>query len=645
MNWPTVAKMLCSAALVAGLAGCVVPQPRGHGQLQRIVEPTTRRGYWLYLPESYLENQGRRSDGRRWPLVMSFHGMKPFDDAHGQAREFEQEADNYGFVICAPELRSSDLLGQFPVKRVDRTWQQDEEAILKIMDHVFATTSADPQCVLATSWSYGGYVAHYMINRHPHRFSCLAVRQSNFAPEILDLRQIPYYRQMPVAIFFGQNDFARTRLESQIAVDWYTQRGFPNLVSAKVVGRGHERIPQTAAAFFAQNIDVQPIKPWSAGSSLAAVTLQREGSVPPARPPAAEPPRPKTVAASPYEPRPQPTPSSPPRQTVHSPPPSGRSDQASRTPAPRHTPRYVVRPASPEVTRKAGQTAAANPTRRDAPRPPSPQVTSEAKRVTTPRPTPGNALKPASPAAAAGEPKRTATPSPSPRTLVSPTGSDASSGASRKAAASPVPANALKPPSPDAATSGASRKTPASPTPRTPLIPPASGTTSEASRRAMASHTQKEVRVPARPDPATSAAKREATARPVRSKERNPGSPVARYDLSRPLPEPRTAAQPTAEQPVRIKCSHIADVAPLMIAFQADLSGLPAAARQGAEAVWSLNHIPFSYEIRGYKLLREPGPYELFLIVTLRDGRTYHDTWCINVREDLDKKKRKGSRR
>lgn len=438
-------RMLIGAALVvasAAVTGCAVPQPRGNGKLQRIVEPTTRRGYWLYLPEAYVEGEGVRSDGRRWPLVVSFHGMKPFDSAHGQAREFEREADNYGMIICAPELLSSDLWGQFPRTRVDGTWKKDEEAILKIMDHLFATTAADPQNVLSTSWSYGGYFAHYMVNRHPHRFSCLAVRQSNFSSEILDERQISYYRQMPIAMFYGQNDFARTRLESQNAVGWYTQHGFPNMVSAVVVGRGHERIPQTATAFFADHTGVKPIKPWSAGSTLAAVTLQPQRSEPPLGSPAAEP---------------------------------------------------------------RSQTAVISPGRQPSSRTPS---------------------------------------------LYSPT------------------------------------------------------------------------------------------------RSYQPTSPSRSRAFNRRLPTPRPAGQTSPEQPVRINCS--ADsvaVAPVMIAFQADLSGLPTASRQGADVVWSLDHVPFSNEIRGHKLIRQPGRHELSLLVTLKDGRSYQDVWYITVLEDLSDRSKRSSRR
>jgi len=77
---------------------------------------------------------------------------------------------------------------------------------------------------------------------------------------MMDVRQVSKYRGMKVAIFFGENDFGICREESTEAVAWYRQHRFD--VTAKYVeGLGHERTPQTAAAFFAQVIGVEPKSP------------------------------------------------------------------------------------------------------------------------------------------------------------------------------------------------------------------------------------------------------------------------------------------------------------------------------------------------------------------------------------------------
>ena len=106
-------KTLRTSFVVIGLsmlAGCVVPQPRGLGQYTRVQEPTTHAWYHLYLPVDYVKNNGAEANPsfQKWPLVMTLHGMKPYDSGLQQEREWEQQADIYGYIVCAPELRTCD---------------------------------------------------------------------------------------------------------------------------------------------------------------------------------------------------------------------------------------------------------------------------------------------------------------------------------------------------------------------------------------------------------------------------------------------------------------------------------------------------------------------------------------------------------
>jgi len=266
-------------ALLAGLlcGGCAVPQPRGQGKLERIVEPTTHRGYWLYLPRDYVRADEAQLRARRWPLVVTFHGMKPFDNAYPQAREWEQEADRYGFIVVAPELRAPDVLLQFPVRTVHPAFKSDEEATLAILDHVFANTYADPSNVMATSWSSGGYMAHYMLNRHPDRFTCLGVRQSNFSSSILDPEMTKRSIYHPIFIVNTQNDFAICRKESREAVQWYKSHGYKNVAWVVVKDKGHERTPDMAADFFGRVARVAPTSPPTVLARRQAIDGNPEG--------------------------------------------------------------------------------------------------------------------------------------------------------------------------------------------------------------------------------------------------------------------------------------------------------------------------------------------------------------------------------
>lgn len=252
---------LTSLALSA--VGCAVPQPAGQGRLSRVVETRTGRGYWLYLPKDCVGAEGESSSRstKVRPLVVTFHGMKPFDCAHAQAREWEAEADRYGFIVIAPELQAMDVLGQFPVRSVDRALKSDEEATLAILERVFATTPADRRNVLSTSWSSGGYMAHYMLNRHPDRFTCLAVRQSNFSSSILDSERTPQSLDHPILIVSTEHDFPICKRESNQAVDWYKRHAYRALSWLRLKALGHERTPEVAADFFARLVGVAPSRP------------------------------------------------------------------------------------------------------------------------------------------------------------------------------------------------------------------------------------------------------------------------------------------------------------------------------------------------------------------------------------------------
>jgi predicted esterase len=249
---------LCLCVSVVSLTGCAVPQAPGHGKLIYQTEATTGQPYYLYLPEDYVKTHGRRPDDSRWPVMVTFHGMSPFDTFDRQARECQAEADRYGFIVIAPKLATSNTHMQYPLRDSQLPYvQQDEQAVIAILDEVCRRTLADPTRVLSTSWSCGGYLAHYMVNRYPERFSCLAVRQSNFCADLLDPAQVPKYRDMHIGIYFGENDLPACRHESIQAIEWYRSRGF--YVESKLVeGLAHERTPQTAAAFFARTLGIPP---------------------------------------------------------------------------------------------------------------------------------------------------------------------------------------------------------------------------------------------------------------------------------------------------------------------------------------------------------------------------------------------------
>jgi hypothetical protein len=254
--------LLLLSTVIVSQSGCAVPQRPGQGKCMRLVEPETNTTYWLYLPEDYMRANGQRPNNAPWPMVVTLHGLRPYDDANPQIRSWQEEADRYGLIVIAPALRTCDsLVMQLPLRDPSLPYVcKDEKGILAVMDEVCRRTNADPSKVLLTSFSSGGYMAHFMMNRHPERFLAMAPMGSNFNAELLDYTQIPKYRRARIGIFFGENDLKICRDESLQAVEWYRHYRF-DVEARQVVSLGHERRPQLASAFFAEVIGITPKTP------------------------------------------------------------------------------------------------------------------------------------------------------------------------------------------------------------------------------------------------------------------------------------------------------------------------------------------------------------------------------------------------
>ena len=117
-------------------------------------------------------------------------------------------------------------------------------------------------------------MAHYFANRFPTRFSCIATRLSNFCPDLLLESNIPLYRDNPVAMFIGDGDFPKCKSESEQAVAWYKGHGFAKVEGKTIDNMGHRRIPQCAAAFFAESLGIEPLHPDCAAATLAQVRMR-----------------------------------------------------------------------------------------------------------------------------------------------------------------------------------------------------------------------------------------------------------------------------------------------------------------------------------------------------------------------------------
>ena len=234
--------LLLLAGVVPFLAGCPVYQPPGQGKKLHVFSKAADRWYWLYVPVGYNAE-------RRHPLVVTLHGMKPYDSARPHVQMWGKLADEHGYLVLAPELQTSDSFGQFPLKVMRSAEKRDVQCVMTIMDEVIKGWEVDRNSVLLTSWSMGGYLASYIAAEYGDRFTAFAPLQSNFCADSLDAAKARRFaNRLPVFIFYGSVDLGAVTGEAREAVEWFRSLGYS--VTTKEAGIGHERHPELAAQFF-----------------------------------------------------------------------------------------------------------------------------------------------------------------------------------------------------------------------------------------------------------------------------------------------------------------------------------------------------------------------------------------------------------
>lgn len=241
-GFTTVGLLVISAMSVVFLSGCPIPQRPGKGITTYRQCRTTSRNYWLYKPLNY-------NNERRYPLVVSLHGMKPYDYSHAHVRMWGALADKHGLIVLAPELVTSDSFGQFPLRHLGASENHDVQHVLACMDEVMADLEVDRSSVLLSSWSMGGYLAHFILGEYGGRFAAFAPLQSNFSIHVLNPAHTRQWAgRVPLFIFYGTGDFPAVTNESRDAIEWYRRLGYT--VATKKESIGHQRHPELAAEFF-----------------------------------------------------------------------------------------------------------------------------------------------------------------------------------------------------------------------------------------------------------------------------------------------------------------------------------------------------------------------------------------------------------
>jgi poly(3-hydroxybutyrate) depolymerase len=245
MKWLMRVCVLALMPLLGIAAGCadkkaiIIP-----GQPNEIdAKPGLHDGYCIYLPKNYTPDHA-------WPMVISLHGAHGLDWAAAQIRDWRDLAEKHGFIVVAPNIRSS--IGGPAVLRDlwIKDMAADEKSILSVLDEVTAKYRIDPKTVLLAGLSAGGFPLYYTALRHPDRFGMMIAMSCWCDEEVLEKTPLtPEVRKMPVVVYWGSLD-VRVFLHCAVAVKYFSSHGFTDFQQETIPWMGHDRRPDIAYRYW-----------------------------------------------------------------------------------------------------------------------------------------------------------------------------------------------------------------------------------------------------------------------------------------------------------------------------------------------------------------------------------------------------------
>ena len=250
------ALVLAAAMLLLAAGGCVSNDWRSSdgrivtGKIDFQHEATTGRTYHLYIPTNY-------NPRRRYPVVLTAQGTFPFDQAAAQRDKWIDVAERYGLIICSADFDGASGFLGIPRDRPAPELVRDEKAAVAIVRELKSRYSINPDGIMITGWSGGGFPAHFVGLHHPEIFRCIVGRAANFNDHLVTDDVALRARHMHVYVFFGESDLPGFAEQNREANFWYTMRGFRNFVIQPQPG-GHEHNEIEAARYFLNIVNHWP---------------------------------------------------------------------------------------------------------------------------------------------------------------------------------------------------------------------------------------------------------------------------------------------------------------------------------------------------------------------------------------------------
>ncbi len=152
--------------------------------------PEQKFGYLLFLPKDYGK------DHRKWPVMMFLHGSGErggdlnLVKVHGPPKLVESRPD-FPFIVVSPQCPK------------DHSWNGEVQTHLlaELLDSVLTRFTADPQRVVVTGLSMGGFGSWTLAARYLGRFAAAVPICGGGDPETADqLNSVPFW------VFHGAKD-------------------------------------------------------------------------------------------------------------------------------------------------------------------------------------------------------------------------------------------------------------------------------------------------------------------------------------------------------------------------------------------------------------------------------------------------------
>lgn len=188
----------------------------------------TSLDYLLALPSGY-----EAAADKKWPLVVFLHGAGERGGdlevlkKHGPPK-LVQEGRKFPFILAAPQCPT------------DQWWP--DEPVLELIDHLQASLHVDPNRIILTGLSMGGYGTWAFAARAPERFAAIVPICGGGTPYLM--RRLT---KLPIWVFHGGKDPVVALEESDRLVNALKKNGAQNVQFTIYPEAGHDSWTQAYA--------------------------------------------------------------------------------------------------------------------------------------------------------------------------------------------------------------------------------------------------------------------------------------------------------------------------------------------------------------------------------------------------------------